>query len=77
MDSGWAYVWAALITSVGGVTAGIIQKFRKENRADHNFVCDTLQSIKKELKEDLTEIKSDFKDVNQKLDNHIDWHLKK
>jgi hypothetical protein len=77
MDSGWAYIWAASITTLGGVIAGLIQRFRKENKKDHGIVRDTLSSFKEEIKEDLNEIKSDFKDVNKKLDNHIDWHIKK
>jgi hypothetical protein len=42
----------------------IIQKSRKENKSDHNRVVDTLVSLKQ-----------DVKDIDKKLDGHIEWHL--
>lgn len=56
----------AVITGVFSVLVALIQKTRKENKTDHNMVYDSLQ-----------ELKEDVRGVGTKLDNHIDWHLKK
>lgn len=56
----------AIITGVFSVLVALIQKTRKENKVDHNMVYDSIQ-----------ELKEDVRGVGNKLDNHIDWHLKK
>lgn len=56
----------AIITGVFSVLVALIQKTRKENKVDHNMVYDSIQ-----------ELKEDVRGVGTKLDNHIDWHLKK
>jgi hypothetical protein len=63
MDVG---VSVAIITGIFSVLVTLIQKARKENKSDHNMVYESLQDIK-----------TDVRDVGTKLDNHIDWHLKK
>lgn len=59
-------IYIAIITGVFSILVTLLQKGRKENKADHNMVYDSI-----------LELKSDVKDVGNKLDNHIDWHLKK
>lgn len=59
-------LWASVITGIFSVLVALIQKVRKENKEDHNLVQDSL-----------SELKEDMKSVAKKLDNHIDWHLKK
>ena len=56
----------AIITGVFSVLVALIQKTRKENKLDHNMVYESIQ-----------ELKEDVRGVGNKLDNHIDWHLKK
>lgn len=56
----------AIITGVFSVLVALIQKTRKENKVDHNMVYESIQ-----------ELKEDVRGVGNKLDNHIDWHLKK
>lgn len=56
----------AIITGVFSVLVALIQKTRKENKVDHNMVYDSIQDLKE-----------DVRGVGNKLDNHIDWHLKK
>jgi len=48
----------AVIASMGGVLAALVQALRKENRDDHAIVGQSLQRIE------------------NKLDSHIDDHLK-
>lgn len=59
-------LWASIITGIFSVLVALIQKSRRENKEDHNLVYNSL-----------TELKEDMKTVETKLDNHIDWHLKK
>lgn len=54
----------ALITTVGTVLVALFNSLRKENRADHNVV-----------RQKLEELRQDVKDVDHKLDDHINWHL--
>lgn len=63
MDMGIAI---AVITGIFSVLVALIQKTRKENKVDHNMVYESIQ-----------ELKEDVRGVGNKLDNHIDWHLKK
>lgn len=63
MDVG---ISVAIITGIFSVLVTLIQKARKENKSDHNMVYESLQDLK-----------TDVRDVGAKLDNHIDWHLKK
>lgn len=76
MDAGLASIIVALLTTVGGVIVAMIHKFRKENKEDHHVVRETLTMIRNDIKEDLSSIQNDVKDVHEKLDNHIDWHLR-
>lgn len=59
-------VIAALVTGIFSVLVTLIQKTRKENKQDHNMVYESLQNLH-----------DDVRNVGKKLDNHIDWHLKK
>jgi hypothetical protein len=59
-------IWVAVITGVFSVLVALIQKTRRENKEDHNLVYDSIQNLHQ-----------DVRNVGEKLDNHIDWHLKK
>jgi hypothetical protein len=58
-------VYAALVTTLGAILVALIQKFRKENKQDHGAVTEMIKLLH-----------SDVKDIDQKLDHHIDDHLK-
>lgn len=69
MSDAWAIVIAALITALGGIGAAMMtsmRKLRKENRDDHGQVMQKLDAVN----EGLTY-------VSDRLDNHIDWHIRK
>lgn len=59
------YIVATLITGLFSIIVALIQKTRKENKQDHGLVIMTLTGLRDEVK-----------DVADKLDDHIDWHLK-
>lgn len=56
----------ALIAAVGGILAALVQKLRVENKNDHGIVASLLEQLH-----------NDVEKVEDKLDNHIDWHLNK
>jgi len=56
----------ALVAGIFSVLVTLIQKTRKENKSDHNMVYNSLQDLK-----------DDVRSVGDKIDGHIDWHLKK
>lgn len=62
VDSG---VVVALIAGIFSVLVALIQKTRKENKQDHDLVYESIQNLHE-----------DVRSVGEKLDNHIDWHLK-
>jgi hypothetical protein len=64
MDAALGGIIVALITTVGAVMVAVLNTLRKENREDHNVVRDKLQ-----------ELREDVKHIDNKLDDHITWHL--
>lgn len=61
-----ASIVGVIIAGVFSVLVALIQKTRRENKQDHNLVYDSIQNLHE-----------DVRAVGEKLDNHIDWHLKK
>ena len=55
----------ALVAGIFSVLVTLIQKTRKENKSDHNMVSNSL-----------IDLKEDVRNVGEKVDGHIDWHLK-
>lgn len=58
-------VYASLVTAISGIIIALIQKFRKENKQDHGVVTAMLEILH-----------DDVKDIDNKLDEHIESHLK-
>ncbi len=62
-------VAGSLITAVFGFLGIAIKEFRgmrRENRNDHGTVMGTLTKVSEKIDH-----------VSERLDDHIDWHLKK
>ena len=55
----------ALVAGIFSVLVTLIQKTRKENKSDHDMVYNSI-----------VDLKEDVRSVGEKLDGHIDWHLK-
>jgi hypothetical protein len=69
MTDAWAIVIAALVTGFTGIGASVLSSFKKmrqENRDDHGLVMQKLDSVK-----------DGIESVSERLDSHIDWHLRK
>lgn len=63
MDTG---IVGVVIAGIFSVLVALIQKTRKENKQDHNIVYESIQNLH-----------DDVRAVGEKVDNHIEWHLKK
>lgn len=64
MSAAMSSIVVAAIAALGGVLIAIIEKLRKENKDDHNAV-----------RELLIHLSEDIHHVEEKLDEHITWHL--
>jgi hypothetical protein len=64
MDAAIASIIVACIATVGSILVAMIQKFRIENRKDHGAVMEALKDLH-----------GDIKEVDEKIDGHIVWHL--
>ena len=70
MDSGVALILAAAVTGAFGLLTVIIQRFKAENRKDHDTVMAMLRLMRRA--QDRTEDKVD--DVSKRLTDHIVKH---
>jgi len=70
MDAGWAVVLAAVVSAVGAVIVAFIQKFRKENREDHQVVTGMMSLIYKSLQRNERKLDK----VDERLTDHIESH---
>ena len=55
-------VVVAVITGGFAVIVALIDKFRKENRADHNNVMDRLDLISSEIRKDVRQVRYELHD---------------
>ena len=70
MDSGIALILAAAVTGAFGLLTVVIQRFKAENRKDHDTVMAMLRLMRRA--QDRTEIKLDK--VDDRLSNHLEFH---
>ena len=70
VDSGIALVLAAAVTGAFGLLTVAIQRFKAENRKDHDTVMAMLRLMRRA--QDRTEDKVD--DVSKRLTEHIEKH---
>lgn len=69
MTEAWAIVIAAAVTGIFGLAGLAIKEFRNmriKNSEDHGAVMLKLDNVEKGVQH-----------VSERLDDHIDWHLKK
>lgn len=72
MDPGIASIWVACIGGSFSLIAIVLQKFRAENKKDHDTVMAMLRLMRRA--QDRTEDKVD--NVSERLTNHIEQHQK-
>ena len=69
-------ITVALISVVGGVLVALVEKGRKENKADHNVVSEKLDLVGKSLGRSIDRIEQTVIRNEEKLDRHINDHAR-
>ena len=69
-------ITVALIGVVGAVLVALIEKSRKENKADHNIVSEKLDLVGKSLGRSIDRIEKTVIRNEEKLDGHINDHAR-
>ena len=71
MDSGIATVLAATVTGAFALISVYVNKFRKENRTDHQVVIGLLHVLRKSQ----LRVEDKVEKVDERLSNHLEFHL--
>jgi hypothetical protein len=69
-------ITVALITMVGAVVVALVEKGRRENKADHGVVSEKLDIIGKNLGRSIDRVEATVVRNETKLDQHIRDHAK-
>jgi hypothetical protein len=69
-------ITVALITVVGTVVVALVEKSRRENKADHGVVSEKLDIIGKSLGRSIDRVEETVIRNEEKLDQHIRDHAK-
>lgn len=69
-------IFVALIGIVGAVLVALIEKGRRENKADHGVVSEKLDIIGKNLGRSIDRVEATVVRNAEKLDEHIRDHAK-
>jgi hypothetical protein len=69
-------ILVALITVVGAVLVALVEKGRRENKADHGVVSEKLDIIGKSLGRSIDRVEETVVRNEVKLDQHIRDHVK-
>jgi hypothetical protein len=69
-------ITVALITLVSAVIVALVEKGRRENKADHGVVSDKLDIIGKSLGRSIDRVEQTVVRNETKLDQHIRDHVK-
>ncbi len=69
-------VTAAVVTMIGAVLVALIERGRKENKADHGVVAEKLDLIGKSLGRSIDRVEETVIRNEVKLDQHINDHAK-
>jgi hypothetical protein len=82
MDPALATVIVAVITTVGGlvgVSIKEVKRLRVENREDHNIVVKKLEKVQEDhqiVLRKLNKVQDSVDHVSDRVDDHIEWHLR-
>ena len=71
MDSGIATVLAATVTGAFALFSVYVNKFRKENRTDHQVVIGLLHVLRKSQ----LRVEDKVEKVDERLSNHLEFHI--
>lgn len=66
----------AVVAGFSAITVALIERSRRQNSREHNLVYDKIITMEKHLDKRLDTTDSHVQRVDDKLSDHIDWHLK-
>lgn len=69
-------ITVALIGLVGAILVALIEKGRRENKADHNVVAEKLDMVGKSLGRSIDRVEQTVIRNEQKIDQHINDHAR-
>lgn len=76
-------VYIALITTIGAIVVAVVESGRRknnyrweENKQDHNFVVDKIDSLGKSLGISIDRVEKGVERTEKKIDQHIRDHAK-
>lgn len=72
MDAGIATVLAATVTGAFALFSVYVNKFRKENKTDHQVVIGLLHVLRKSQ----LRVEDKVEKVDERLSNHLEFHVK-
>lgn len=78
MDTALASIVVATIGTVGTIIVAILHKLMKTNANDHLNVKSMLDVVHGDIKrvdEHLGHVNGHVRRIEEKIDNHIEWHL--
>jgi len=73
MDVSFSQVLAVLAVLLGTALTVLVEKVRKENSKDHASVNNRLGEIHNDIKD----VRTDVRNVNERLTDHIEWHAER
>ena len=76
-------VWVAVVGTIGAVLVALIESGRRtsksrweENKADHNFVVDKIETLGKSLGISIDRVEKGVERTEAKIDRHIADHAR-
>lgn len=76
-------IYIALITTIGAIVVAVVESGRRknnyrweENKQDHNFVVDKIDSLGKSLGISIDRVEKGVERTEKKIDQHIRDHAK-
>ena len=73
MDSGIATILAATVTGAFALFSVYVNKFRKENKTDHQVVIGLLHVLRKSQ----LRVEDKVEKVDERLSNHLEFHVER
>ena len=68
-------VSVAVIVGISTVAVALIERSRRQNSREHNMVYDKITTMEKHIDRRLDSTDGHVQRIDEKLDDHIEWHL--
>lgn len=65
----------AVVAGITTISVALIEKARRQNSREHNMVYDKITMMEKHIDQRLDSTDGHVQRIDEKLDDHIEWHL--